>query len=395
MPHSGGRGVIDLRRHGPSTGQQIADIGQSVLQFFLQREQLDLRKDALKQRQKEFEFQQEQQQIAEQGRRQQVLNTLIAARQGDPAAQQTMQQLPELQQAAAGVGDATKSLGQALGPARAAATRPSPGTASRLEATRAAAQANIDRKEAVEGALNTMQRIAAEEGDPSIVQRARAAIALENAGLDASVIRETLPPTAKEALDLQKLRINIASAQNDMQADNFATAWLKQQGLLHEEAPLVPGAAETMQSVIESREGEQINWAQEGLDFITSRVGDSASGSAFGFTLGPDGTLIPASDEAVTVEEAVGEWQGIVERFAPPQIRESIGNQIREGLFQRRATRRIAIGLAEDIFRRAADQNAAAQAIRSALEGQFSEAEINSIVADARKEVFGSKRLER
>lgn len=88
-------GVIDLRRQGPSTGAQIADLGQNMLQFFMQREQLELQKEQQGLREKAFkqdmtERQAEQQRImeAQQGQAA-ALETFLA--QNPQAAQQLQQ----------------------------------------------------------------------------------------------------------------------------------------------------------------------------------------------------------------------------------------------------------------------------------------------------------------
>lgn len=88
-------GVIDLRRQGPSTGAQIADLGQNMLQFFMQREQLELQKEQQGLREKAFkqdlaERQAEQQRIQEaQAGQAAALETFLA--QNPQAAQQLQQ----------------------------------------------------------------------------------------------------------------------------------------------------------------------------------------------------------------------------------------------------------------------------------------------------------------
>jgi hypothetical protein len=97
-------GVIDMR--GPGPGDQILQLGQQMLQFFIQKEQLEQQRTAFQLQKKQAEFEMEQAELAaarQQAEAQGV--AAIAQQQQDPAIQQLIQQLgasPEQRMQAAG-----------------------------------------------------------------------------------------------------------------------------------------------------------------------------------------------------------------------------------------------------------------------------------------------------
>lgn len=238
----------------------------------------------------------------------------------------------------------------------------------------------------IDEALGIIRKEAARIGDPSIARRAEAALQLNQAGVDASVITQTLPPSAQELTDLQIAKLNLQEMETEQDADAFATGWLQQRGVVPEGAPPIPGSHETLLSVAEARSGETINWVQEGLDFVTSRVGDPVSGSPF--TVDPEtGSLgLAAGGEgAVPVEDAISEWKAIVSSYAPEGQRDEILERIDSNLFQRRLRVRRATLFAQDIFRNSEDVEAATSDVKEILGDDFTESEVSEIIRKARQ----------
>jgi len=121
--------VIDLRNRGPSPVQQGLD---TLLNFLVQKQQLDLQKEEQKIRQADFKMRQETFQFEKQEREEQrtlaqgrVNNILRRAQAGDPEALQVIQQSPLGAAARGGQGQQIARLTQGLGQ-RGAPNIPSP-----------------------------------------------------------------------------------------------------------------------------------------------------------------------------------------------------------------------------------------------------------------------------
>ena len=205
------------------------------------------------------------------------------------------------------------------------------------------------------------------------------------AGVDAStigsIIKPMLPPDAATALGLQESRLKIIDAKNAQDADRFATSELTKQGIIPAGVSIIPGAAKTLLSVMEGREGKKIDWQQEGIDFIAGRIGESAGGTG-GMSV-VDGQL--ATTPPVTVEQATAEWREIIMRLAPEATRNNLLTQLDSSAFQRRLT----VGLVKDEAAKIFMAGGTDELVRRNLAGSFTAEVIESIIRDARKTAPG------
>ena len=358
-----------------------ASLADTVFRFMLQKQQLEAQERAQRLREREFKLQEKEAAVQEAQAMGQVQNLLQAMIQGNAQAQAVGAETPGLRQGLRALGDARVDTTQALASFQAPGRRPSPTTPSQIEGARA----QVQRAQTQEKTLSLLRREAHRLGDPSIVRRAEIAINLDSMGMDASTIKETLPPSAQELLELEKLRLGVQGLEDQREADVFATNWLQRQGIVPQGVMMIPDAAQTLLKVTEAREGKKIDWLQEGLDYITSRVGDSSSGSSFPFTIGPDGNLLPVASEGVEVGQAVAEWKAIVDSYAPSNIRERLSEQVGSGLFRRKLENTRAVLFARDILANAEDRRAAEEEVRSILEENFTPTEIQGILKQARQ----------
>lgn len=331
----------------------------SLIQVLLNEKELDQRKQDLKLREQEREFE-----IAEQQNLLQQLAQQYA--QGDPFAQQFVTGTPSLSGA---LQDQTLSPEELQDPMVLTAV-----------AGMAEARQTFEQRRSQQEALTRISRM---EGGRELAERARLVFNLQAGGVDTSLIPDLLPPDAQAIVDLQEARARLRSTQDAREADTFATSWLQRQGIIPEGANLIPGASKTLLTVAESREGDVVDWMQEGIDFITGRVGESVSGSPF--AVAPDGSIsLATGKDAVTVEQALSEWKAIVESYAPEGARERIIEQLDSGMFARRLNRDRAVLMASDILRNAGDTPQALIDIREILAEDYTPTEITDILSRAR-----------
>ena len=195
------------------------------------------------------------------------------------------------------------------------------------------------------------------------------------------IMKELLPPGAGELLDEQETRLKILSTEDAKEADAFATAYLIRIDVLPDGAPITPGSSKTMLALIASKEGKKINWFQEGLDHITSRVGDSMSGSIL-ISVGGQQQINPnPGGEAVTVEQATAEWRAILERYAPADVVEREMKRLNSAAAQREITKNMAVDAIIELLEAGGDETD----IRTSFAGAFTPTVINVLIERARQ----------
>jgi hypothetical protein len=226
--------------------------------------------------------------------------------------------------------------------------------------------------------------------DPSILKRGEIALDLLVSGAPPQLINDLLPPSTRDIVDLAAAEVALKGATDVAAADDFATGWLQQQGIIPEGAPLIPGAAKTLLTVAEARAEDAIDWVQEGIDFITGRIGDLTGGS--GITINAEGQISFGGGEPVDVSQAVGEWASFLERYAPAGVKERELARLGSGDFDRRLNMDRGVLLAADIIRTQGQSPEILADIREALGEDFTKSEINTIIAKARARAVAPRR---
>lgn len=267
---------------------------------------------------------------------------------------------------------------------------------SLMESDQLQQQAQQDRvAQAMASAQERLRQVGGEQG-PLLANILAISADAQTAGMDTSIIKDLigpmLPPTAKEELDMQQTRLAIAGTENQTEADTFATQQLQRMGIVPEGTDLIPGAGQTLLRVHEIREQKKpqpTDWLQEGLDYVTSRVGQGSVDQFAQLFSAQAGVPAPPGSEPVGVDDAVGEWRAIVQQMAPEGQREQILQRLDSGVWQRQLT----IGLATEEIARILQENPAAEAdAREALESEFSSDVAASIISKAKQRLSRPRR---
>jgi hypothetical protein len=240
---------------------------------------------------------------------------------------------------------------------------------------------------AVAGARKDLETIAGDNA-PLLTTMYDFSVKAGELGMDSSTIngllRSYLPPDQATALSMRETQLKIIDAKNSQDADRFATGELTRQGIIPQGVEIVPGAAKTLLSVLEGRAGKAIDWQKEAIDYVTSRIGESAGGTG-GMTY-VDGQL-SSGTPPITVEQATAEWRDIVNRHAPAATRQRLLTELDSNAFQRR----LALGMVTDEAAKIFMAGGTDELVRQNLAGAFTPEVINSIIKDARRVAPGLK----
>ena len=202
-----------------------------------------------------------------------------------------------------------------------------------------------------------------------------------------SFIEATLPPDQTSILAEQKTRLDIVSAQDSQAADAAATKRLIEMGVVQDGTAVIPGSSNTLLRLIESKDAqeqrEKVNFFQEGIDFITGRIGDPVSGSQFAIVNGQTVPNPNPSGGAVTVEQAIAEYKSMIEQFLTPEQSKSIIARLNSGAGQRAITVGAAVDGVVDLFKAGGDDSE----VKASFAGVFTPVEVAQIITRARRRI--------
>lgn len=235
------------------TGDPLAGLNQTLMQLLLMKQQreaadeeLKLRKSELKLRQEEFQTKQQMDQIKQQQEQ----------AQSQMASQQLMQNLMPSLLANAGAALGGQVPGQIQQPQM---------TQAETDFARFAMNPQTPNVQALAVAPASRQQMELERGITQTLKQTtpmlmpdeqagfQSALTLLRAGAPKEIYEALLP---QKVIELNKARMDIASAKNAMEADKAAMPWLIKNGFVAADSPLVEGAAKMVKDEVSKRQGD-------------------------------------------------------------------------------------------------------------------------------------------